>query len=155
MTQLIINTPLGPMRAVGEDGFLTVLEFVRLMDADLKQQTSPLLLKTKEEITQYFKGERKAFTIPVKPKGTVFQQKVWKALLQIPYGQTCSYKDIAFYINHPKAFRAVGGANHNNPISIIIPCHRVIGSSGKLTGYGGGLDRKQALLDLEQRFFKR
>ena len=150
MTELVIKTPLGPMLAVEEDGFLTALDFIREADAELREGTSPLLLKTREEIVQYFNGERKVFTIPMKPKGTAFQKMVWDALLKIPYAQTRSYKDIALFINHPKAFRAVGGANHNNPSSIIIPCHRVIGSSGKLTGYGGGLDRKKALLDLEQ-----
>lgn len=155
MPQLVINTPLGPMLAIQKDGFLTVLDFLRETNTDLAEETSPLLLKTREEIAQYFNGGRKTFSIPLKPEGTAFQKKVWEALLEIPYGQTRSYKDVAFFINHPRAFRAVGGANHNNPISILIPCHRVIGSSGKLTGYGGGLDRKQALLDLEQRFIIR
>lgn len=151
MPQLLIKTPLGLMLAVEKDGFLTALDFVEEIESNFKEEPSPLLLKTREELDQYFKGERRVFTLPVKPEGTAFQREVWEALLRIPYGQTRSYKDLALSVNRPKAFRAVGGANHNNPISIVIPCHRVIGASGKLTGYGGGLDRKRALLDLEQR----
>ena len=105
----------------------------------------------KEELTQYFAGQRREFTIPLKPKGTAFQQAVWAQLQAIPYGQTRSYADVAHNIGKPKAVRAVGGANHNNPISILIPCHRVIGKSGSLTGYGGGLKRKEALLSLERK----
>lgn len=103
------------------------------------------------QLGEYFLGKRIDFDIPLKPLGTDFQLSVWKALTQIPYGQTCSYKDIAYAINNEKSCRAVGMANNRNPISFIIPCHRVIGANGKLVGYGGGLPIKSALLDLEKR----
>jgi len=101
------------------------------------------------QLNEYFKGKRQKFDLPLAPIGTSFQQKVWKALQRISYGETKSYKQIAEGIGNPLASRAVGMANHNNPIMIIVPCHRVIGSSGKLVGYAGGLSLKQYLLDLE------
>jgi methylated-DNA-[protein]-cysteine S-methyltransferase len=104
-----------------------------------------------KELQQYFEGKRQHFDIPLDLSGTEFQQRVWQALLQIPYGHTKSYKDISEMVNCHKGYRAIGMANHNNPIPIIIPCHRVINSSGKLGGYGGGLDNKVFLLDLEKR----
>ena len=103
------------------------------------------------ELEQYFAGSLRDFTVPIKLHGTPFQLAVWQELLKIPYGETRSYKDIACAIGKPKATRAVGGANHNNPISIIVPCHRVIASDGTLGGYGGGLDIKRRLLELEKR----
>lgn len=102
------------------------------------------------QLTEYFDGRLKQFDLNLQPKGTEFQQQVWQALLTIPYGTTVSYGDIAEQINNPKAFRAVGLANRSNPIPIIIPCHRVIGKNGKLTGFAGGLDIKQTLLALEK-----
>ncbi len=103
----------------------------------------------KLQLNEYFAGTRKEFTVPIDLYGTPFQKMVWQELLHIPYGQTRSYKDIAMAIDTPKAVRAIGGANHNNPIPIIIPCHRVIGSNGALVGYGGGLPIKEQLLALE------
>lgn len=100
---------------------------------------------------EYFSGRLQNFDLPLKPKGTDFQKQVWKALLMIPYGETKSYGDIAKQIGKEKAVRAVGGANHVNPISIVIPCHRVIGKNGNLTGYGGGLEVKEKLLELERK----
>lgn len=108
-------------------------------------------MRAKQQLTAYFAGELQEFDIALAPEGTQFQQSVWKALSTIPYGKTCSYGDIAHQIGKPKASRAVGAANGKNPIPIIIPCHRVIGSTGKLTGFGGGLDAKQSLLGLEQQ----
>ncbi len=102
------------------------------------------------QLTEYFDGRLKRFDLDMQPKGTDFQQQVWQALLKIPYGTTVTYGDIAEQINNPKAFRAVGLANKSNPIPIIVPCHRVIGKNGKLTGFAGGLNIKQALLDLEK-----
>ena len=102
------------------------------------------------QLDEYFAGTRKGFDFPYRLHGTPFQKKVWAALREIPYGETRSYKDIAQAIGHPKAFRAVGTANHANPVFIAIPCHRVIGADGSLTGYGGGLAMKQALLALER-----
>ena len=101
------------------------------------------------EVDLDLSGELKTFDLPLDTAGTAFQESVWEALRQIPYGQTVSYKDIAIAINNPKAVRAVGGANNRNPISIITPCHRVIGMNGKLVGYGGGIDAKEYLLNLE------
>lgn len=103
------------------------------------------------QLTEYFNGERKVFDFPFSIKGTEFQKKVFKALLDIPYGETRTYKEIAEKIGNPKASRAVGMANHNNPISIAVPCHRVIGKNGKLIGYAGGLDMKEFLLQLEMK----
>lgn len=103
-----------------------------------------------EQLQEYFQGKRREFTLPLQPVGTSFQQKVWQALLQIPYGETRSYGQIAAAAGNPKAARAVGMANHNNPIAIVIPCHRVIGANGKLVGYASGLDMKAKLLRLEQ-----
>lgn len=110
---------------------------------------TPLLKETIRQLTEYFDGIRQTFDIPIAPRGTDFQLKVWKALQYIHYGETCTYKDIAEQINCPKGFRAVGLANNRNPIPIIIPCHRVIGANGKLVGYAGGLDVKTQLLAIE------
>lgn len=110
----------------------------------------PVLLKTKRQLEEYFSGLRNEFELPIAATGTDFQQQVWHALTTIPYGETWSYQDLADAIGNPKAVRAVGMANGKNPISIVVPCHRVIGKSGKLTGYAGGIERKQRLLALEQ-----
>ena len=110
---------------------------------------TPLINKAYLQLKEYFEGKRKNFDLPLAPKGTLFQEQVWNALRDIPYGSTCTYKDIAITIGNDKACRAVGMANNRNPISILIPCHRVIGSNGKLIGYGGGLDIKEQLLTLE------
>ncbi len=121
-----------------------------MVHVDTRLTETPLLKKAGQQIIEYFSGHRKSFDLPFAPKGTAFQLKVWKALLDIPYGETRSYKDIAIAAGNPKASRAVGMANNRNPISIIIPCHRVIGSNGKLVGYGGGLSIKEYLLELEK-----
>ena len=109
-----------------------------------------IIKEAAKQLDEYFKGKRKEFDLPINPQGTDFQRKVWEALKQIPYGETKTYKQIAQTINKPNACRAVGQANNKNPIWIIIPCHRVIGASGKLTGYGGGLEMKQRLLEIEK-----
>ena len=103
------------------------------------------------QLEEYFLGRRKIFEFPLDPDGSVFQKKVWKALLEIPYGETRSYGEIAKNIGNPKASRAVGMANNKNPLAIVVPCHRVIGSNGKMVGYGGGIPIKQYLLELERR----
>lgn len=105
-----------------------------------------------QQLTEYFNGQRKRFDLKLAPRGTAFQKQVWKALIDIPYGRTVSYGELAEKIGNPKAFRAVGAANGRNPISIVIPCHRVIGRNGSLTGFGGGLSVKKFLLDLEKRY---
>lgn len=115
----------------------------------IKRET-PMIQEAAYQLTQYFEGERRTFDIPLSLHGTEFQQKVWKALCDIPYGETCTYKDIAEKIGIPKGCRAVGMANNRNPIAIVIPCHRVIGVNGSLIGYAGGLDLKEYLLELEK-----
>jgi methylated-DNA-[protein]-cysteine S-methyltransferase len=109
----------------------------------------PLLARVRDQLDAYFNGQQHSFDLPLAPQGTGFQQRVWQALLTVDYGRTCSYAAIAAAIEAPRAVRAVGAANGRNPIAIVIPCHRVIGSSGRLTGYSAGLSRKEALLQLE------
>lgn len=119
---------------------------------DVRVNETKLLKQAKQQLDQYFAGKIKNFDLPLEVEGTDFQQKVWKALQDIPYGETCSYGEIANNIGKAKAYRAVGLANNKNPISIIIPCHRVIGKNGKLVGYGGGLETKRYLLDIESKY---
>lgn len=113
------------------------------------QNETDVIKRAAAQITEYLSGKRREFDVPVEPEGTDFQKKVWAALCTIPYGRTCSYAHIAKMAGNPKACRAVGMANNRNPVSIIIPCHRVIGMSGALVGYGGGLELKKRLLDME------
>jgi methylated-DNA-[protein]-cysteine S-methyltransferase len=115
----------------------------------MENETHPVLLVTERELKEYFEGKRTAFSVTLDPAGTEFQNKVWRALSEIPFGETRSYAEIAKRIGSAKAVRAVGAANGRNPISIIVPCHRVIGASGRLTGFAGGLDIKEQLLTLE------
>ncbi len=121
-----------------------------LNGAILMEKETKVLREARRQLEEYFAGKRKEFCLPVAIRGTMFQLEDWQALCTIPYGETRSYGQLAAQIGRPKGSRAVGMANHNNPISVIIPCHRVIGSGGTLVGYGGGLDVKQALLALEQ-----
>ena len=116
-----------------------------------QEKDTKLLLKAKKELEEYFEGKRKEFDLPLEQEGTEFQKKVWEALERIPYGETRTYKDVAKMVGNEKASRAVGMANNKNSIPIIIPCHRVIGSNGKLVGYALGLDMKKYLLDLERK----
>ena len=122
----------------------------RLVKNGFEQGETPLIKKAAAQLREYFDGKRKTFDLPLAPRGTEFQLTVWKALQAIPYGKTCSYGQLADKIGNPKACRAVGMANNRNPITIIIPCHRVIGSNGNLTGYAGGLDLKDKLIMLEK-----
>ncbi|PID44044.1 MAG: cysteine methyltransferase [Gammaproteobacteria bacterium] len=110
----------------------------------------PILVQAALQFSEYFGGERQSFSVPFDAEGTDFQMRVWQALLSIPYGETWSYQSLANAINHPKATRAVGLANGKNPLSIIVPCHRVIGKNGKLAGYAGGIERKRWLLEHER-----
>ena len=114
-------------------------------------QTTELLSMVKAQLDEYFSGMRQSFDLPYKLEGTPFQLSVWQELAKIPYGTTATYKEIAQRINHPKAYRAVGMANNKNPLCLIIPCHRIIGSDGSLTGYAGGLELKKFLLSLENQ----
>ncbi|MGB9236525.1 MAG: methylated-DNA--[protein]-cysteine S-methyltransferase [Terriglobales bacterium] len=149
------SSPVGPLFLAASTKGLVRLEFeTRMMKLDSgttelhesKQALAPYL----RELDEYFAAERREFTIPLDLRGTDFQLACWRALLAIPYGETRSYADIARAIGHPQAFRAVGMSNNRNPVAIIVPCHRVIASGGGLCGYGGGLDIKRKLLDLEQ-----
>jgi methylated-DNA-[protein]-cysteine S-methyltransferase len=115
----------------------------------------PVIKECLRQLDEYFRGRRTSFSLELSLRGTDFQQKVWRRLLKIPYGATLSYKDVAKAVGHPRSTRAVGGANHKNAIGIIVPCHRVIGHDGKLVGYGGGLWRKEWLLQHESRFSRR
>lgn len=160
----LCDSPLGQILIVEDGAAITHLYFIvgditsnsdlvftaetAFPDAALKE--TALLKEAGRQMQEYFSGKRKQFSLPLAPAGTAFQQNVWNALRDIPYGQTRSYGQIARTLGNVKAGRAVGMANSKNPISIVIPCHRVIGADGKLVGYGGGLDRKAYLLALEK-----
>jgi methylated-DNA-[protein]-cysteine S-methyltransferase len=146
-----IETKIGRLGIAEEEQFLTHLFFRdKKSPTDAVEKWTPFLRKVAGEIKEYLAGKRRQFDIPLTLHGTGFQRSVWNALLTIPYGETRSYREIAEQIGNPKACRAVGMANHWNPIAIIVPCHRVIGTDGSLTGFGGGLALKQQLLDLER-----
>lgn len=149
-------SPVGELKLVASDKGLAAILWeddnpkrVRLNLAD-EDPRNPILMETERQLTEYFAGKRKAFTVKLDFNGTDFQKSVWRALLKIPFGQTRTYGEIAKSLDNPKAVRAVGAANGKNPISIIAPCHRVIGSTGKLTGFAGGLEVKARLLKLER-----
>ena len=144
------DSPIGPLGIAEENGFITRVFFSTDKEmAGFEKAETPLIKKAASQLEEYFKAARKTFDLPLLLHGTDFQRAVWNSLLTIPFGQTRSYKDIAAQIGNPRACRAVGMANNRNPIVIIVPCHRVIGHSGDLTGYGGGLNAKQYLLELE------
>ena len=144
MKKRSIFTPLGEMYLTEENGCIT--EFLW---GGGGTDVTPLLLAAETQLAEYFSGKREVFDLPLAPKGTPFQKSVWHALCDIPYGETRTYGEIARVVGNEKASRAVGMANHRNPIPVIIPCHRVIGANGTLTGYAGGLERKTLLLRLE------
>jgi methylated-DNA-[protein]-cysteine S-methyltransferase len=149
-----IESPVGPLLLAGDEGGLRFVLFSKGgRPAAPQPDWAPdggLLAEPVRQLTEYFKGKLRTFDVPVAPVGTAFQRAVWLQLQAIPYGETVSYGELARRLGNPKAVRAVGLANGSNPISIIIPCHRVIGSNGSLVGYGGGLPTKQALLALER-----
>lgn len=144
------ESPFGAIKLVCTDTAL--LQLRRLLDGERVTQTeeTDLIQIVTRQLDEYFVGRRKSFDIPLDLRGTDFQRSVWSALCDIPYGETRTYGEIAAATGHPKAYRAVGMANHKNPIGIIVPCHRVIGADGRLTGYAGGLPMKQALLAMER-----
>jgi methylated-DNA-[protein]-cysteine S-methyltransferase len=149
-----VASPLGLLLIAGDDSGLRHIMFPREVppqfpDPTWREDAAPLA-ETIRQLEAYFAGELESFTLPLAPHGTPFQMEVWRRLCDIPYGQTISYGEMARRIGNPKASRAVGLANGSNPIPIVIPCHRVIGSNGKLTGYGGGLPIKEKLLALER-----
>lgn len=146
-----ISSPIGDLYLIANEKALIALDnkSCELYKKAIKSETHPILNLTSKQLTEYFAGTRCDFDLPIDPIGTAFQQKAWKALMKIPYGKVWSYGEQARFLKAPKASRAVGGANGANPIPIIIPCHRVIGSTGKLTGYSGGMKMKIGLLKHE------
>lgn len=142
------KSPLGWLELTAENDLITRVDFVSVSDIDSGE--SAVLDLCQQQLEAYFAGTLTEFTVPLSVEGTDFQIRVWSVLQTIPFGTTWSYGDLAKCIGNPKASRGVGGANNHNPIAIIIPCHRVIGANGQLTGYAGGLDRKQALLEHEK-----
>lgn len=143
------DTPLGLMALGAEDCAIVRLYLPNTPTPRLMSHETPLLVRGREQLLEYMAGQRREFDLPLAPRGTPFQQRVWEALRAIPFGQTRSYKDIAQMVDSPRGFRAVGMANNRNPIPILIPCHRVVGADGSLTGYAGGLELKKALLAIE------
>lgn len=155
MTYSVMESPIGPLTIVQRDGTLIAV----LMDGHRKppvdtpdwgDQVDDALPEATRQLAQYFAGDRTTFDLPLAPSGTDFQKEVWAALRAIPYAETRSYGQLAIAVGRPGASRAVGLANGRNPLSIVVPCHRVVGADGKLTGYSGGPQRKQFLLDLER-----
>lgn len=152
MTYALYDSPLGPLTLVDRDGavaglYMSEHRHLPVVEGPRDDRVLPDL---QEQLTAYFACELKEFDVRVAVTGTDFQQRVWAALTEIPYGETRSYAELAAHLGAPKAVRAVGLANGRNPVSIVVPCHRVVGKDGSLTGYGGGLARKQQLLDLER-----
>jgi len=150
----IYRTILGNVQILEESKAIAGISFQQIFSENLINRETSIIKEAFKQLSEYFKGIRKDFDLPLNPKGTDFQKKVWCELTKIPYGETKSYKQIAESIGSPKACRAVGLANNRNPIAVVIPCHRVIGSSGNLIGYAGGLHRKEFLLNLEQSAIK-
>lgn len=152
----VVPTPIGDLRIVASDRGLKEIHWGGRpgegtpVGALREDRNHPALLEAEGQLTEYFAGRRKAFTLELDFQGTDFQKRVWAELLEIPYGETRSYRDVAVRLGNPNATRAVGAANGRNPIPIVAPCHRVIGASGDLTGFGGGLDVKRRLLDFER-----
>ncbi|MGM1029661.1 MAG: methylated-DNA--[protein]-cysteine S-methyltransferase [Actinomycetota bacterium] len=154
MTHTIIDSPIGPLTLVGGGASLTGLYLPdhrpAPVEAAFGERDDAAFTDAVQQLREYWAGERQAFDLPLDPAGSPFQQRVWQALREIPYGETRTYGWIAASLGQPTAVRAVGLANSRNPISIVVPCHRVVGSTGKLIGYAGGVERKRFLLDLER-----
>lgn len=149
MARLRFETPFGPMVLEGEETLTRLWLPNALPDDRGRGEETPLLRAARTQLLEYLSGARRSFDLPLDPAGTDFQRSIWEALRAIPYGQTRTYGQIAAAVGRPRAVRAVGQANHVNPLPIFIPCHRVVGKNGALTGYAGGLDLKGALLALE------
>jgi methylated-DNA-[protein]-cysteine S-methyltransferase len=152
-----INSPVGKLKIVASEKMLVAIEWEvepgnrKRQDYSRLDPRHPILLETERQLGEYFAGTRTRFDLPLEPGGSEFEKKVWQALTKIPYGRTRSYLDVAKAIGSPKACRAVGAANSRNPLPIVVPCHRVIGANGQLTGFAGGLERKASLLAHEAR----
>ncbi|MDD1615056.1 MAG: methylated-DNA-[protein]-cysteine S-methyltransferase [Methylococcaceae bacterium NSP1-2] len=152
MTLYFQQTALGKLGIAEQDGNITEVYFANeVIPQDVELAETALISEAFLQLNAYLAGELTGFSLPLAPRGTVFQQTVWQALCSVPYASTASYKDIAVAIGNPKAVRAVGQANNKNPLPIFIPCHRIIGSNGKLVGYSAGLEIKEFLLALEKR----
>ena len=151
MNTLFLDSPIGRLRLVSDGKHLVKIEFENQYNADeaANETADPVLEASSTQLKEYFAGKRHSFDLPLAAAGTDFQRSVWAALAAIPYGELRSYRDIAHSIAKPKAVRAVGAANGRNPLPIVVPCHRVIGSDGSLTGFAGGLEAKTCLLELE------
>lgn len=153
--KLWVESPIGWLEIAADGVGIIAVDFIREGDrrtAPKPEEGAPAALGACAiQLAEYFSGRRRVFDVPLHLRGTPFQKKAWEALLAIPFGKTATYKDIAAAVGNPNSTRAVGGANHHNPVSIIVPCHRVIGSDGRLTGYGGGLWRKEWLLAHERK----
>ena len=151
MNYQYLDSPVGRLRLVSNGEHLTSIEFENLQadEAEGEECADPALQACAAQLKEYFAGKRQDFDLPLSPTGTEFQKNVWQALQAIPYGELRSYRDIAESLQKPKAVRAVGAANGRNPLPIVVPCHRVIGSDGSLTGFAGGLEAKRVLLRLE------
>lgn len=150
-----MESPLGPLTLFSDGVYITGIAFAEerypLDREGAEHSEAAVLLDAERQLAEYFGGWRQSFDLPLRAEGTAFQQEVWAALQEIPYGQTMSYGELAQKLGKEKAVRAVGAANGRNPIAIVVPCHRVIGADGSLTGYGGGMERKKFLLELESR----
>jgi methylated-DNA-[protein]-cysteine S-methyltransferase len=151
LNHLLLDSPVGTLRLWSNGRQLVRIEFnaSEAGPADTQRQDDPVLQRGGEQLEEYFAGKRRTFDLPLAPQGTAFQHSVWRALAEIPWGQWRSYGDIARAIGRPRAVRAVGAANGRNPLPIVVPCHRVVGSDGSLTGFAGGLETKRYLLELE------
>jgi methylated-DNA-[protein]-cysteine S-methyltransferase len=152
-----VNSPVGKLKLVASDNGLAAILWenddpgrVRL-GKSTRDDNQKILLQTERQLNEYFSGKRQSFSLPLDMQGTAFQKNVWEALLAIPFGKTKTYGELARQLGNASASRAVGAATGRNPVSIVVPCHRLIGASGKLTGFAGGLDKKQTLLNLEAR----
>lgn len=144
------ESPIGTVKIEANEMHLVSISFTENIEIDKVQEKNQIIIDTIEQLDEYFKGERKEFTLPIKMQGTAFQKNVLNQVKKIPYGQTKSYKEVAIEIDKEKASRAVGNANNKNSLLLVIPCHRVIGANGKLVGYAGGIWRKEWLLNLEK-----
>ena len=155
LTSKTIGSPVGPLQLMASDTGLIAVLWARdcpgrvPVEASTEDASNPFLTEAEQQLEEYFGRQRTLFTVPLDLRGTSFQREVWQALMAIPFGETRTYAQIARQLGNPKATRAVGAANGRNPVSILVPCHRVIGSSGKLTGFAGGVSAKAYLLNLE------
>jgi methylated-DNA-[protein]-cysteine S-methyltransferase len=156
MNYTYLETPIGTLLIAGDEEAVRRIEFPKngkaaRPSAEWRESSRGAVAEAVRQLREYFAGKREEFDLPLAPEGTDFQREVWRRLQEIPYGETISYGELAKRVGNPKASRAVGAANGQNPIPIVIPCHRVIGANGKLTGFGGGLPTKEALLALETK----